>query len=42
VDHVNGVLHVDRMLSRTFSDADQAAKHFANASPDEVRKALGA
>jgi len=41
-DHILGTLYIDRMISRTFCSSDALATHWADSTPDEVRKALGA
>jgi peptide deformylase len=42
VDHVLGHLYIDRMLSRTFCANDELARHWSEATVDEIRAALGA
>lgn len=42
VDHINGTLYIDRMLSRTFCSSEALTTHWADSTPDEVKKALGA
>ncbi|MBI2389387.1 MAG: peptide deformylase [Deltaproteobacteria bacterium] len=41
VDHLDGTLYVDRMFTRSFSNADEAKKRFAGKPIAEVRKLLG-
>jgi peptide deformylase len=41
VDHLDGTLYVDRMLTRSFAVAEQAARHFAGKSVAEIRELLG-
>lgn len=41
VDHVNGTLYIDRMLTRTFSTAEQAIKLYGGKPIAEIRAALG-
>jgi len=41
-DHVAGVLYIDRMITRTFCTSEALTTHWADSTPDEVRKALGA
>lgn len=40
IDHINGTLYIDRMLSRTFCSNEALTTRWANASADEVREAL--
>ena len=42
VDHLEGTIYVDRMLTRSFAAAEVAARHFAGMSVAEIRKLLGA
>ncbi len=42
VDHLDGVLYVDRMLTRTFCSNEELSKHWSDASAEDVRKAMGA
>lgn len=42
VDHLDGTLYVDRMLTRSFSTVEQARTFFAGKSVIEVRRLLGA
>lgn len=41
MDHLDGTLYVDRMLTRTFSSADEAKRRFAGRPIAEIRAALG-
>ena len=41
VDHLNGTLYIDRMLSRSFSIAANATKFYAGKSIAEVREIVG-
>jgi peptide deformylase len=41
-DHIAGVLYIDRMITRTFCTNESLQTHWADATPDEIRKALGA
>lgn len=41
VDHLDGTLYVDRMATRSFSNADEARRRFAGRPIAEVRKLLG-
>lgn len=41
VDHLNGVLYVDRMNTRTFMAGEQAKARYAGKSIAEIRRALG-
>lgn len=41
VDHLDGTLYVDRMLSRSFSTADQARARFGGLPIGEIRRILG-
>lgn len=42
VDHINGTLYIDRMLSRTFCSSEELQTRWSNSTPDEIRAALGA
>jgi len=42
IDHLSGVVYVDRMLTRTFMSAEECACHWADADLDEVLAALDA
>jgi peptide deformylase len=41
VDHVDGTVYVDRMITRSFSTTEHAALHFAGKSIAEIRSTLG-
>jgi peptide deformylase len=41
IDHLNGILYIDRMRRRTFSTAQNAATVWQGSSPAEVMAALG-
>ena len=41
VDHLEGTVYVDRMLTRSFSTQEQAKARFAGKSIAEIRQALG-
>lgn len=41
VDHLDGTLYVDRMLSRSFATAEQAKARFAGRPIAEIRRELG-
>lgn len=41
VDHIDGTVYVDRMLTRTFMNADQAKARFAGKSIAEIKQLLG-
>jgi peptide deformylase len=41
MDHLDGVLYVDRMLTRSFSTVDQAKALYGGKSIEEVRRMLG-
>jgi peptide deformylase len=41
IDHLGGVLYIDRMLTRTFMTAENFARHWADKSLAEIRAALG-
>jgi peptide deformylase len=41
VDHINGTLYIDKMLSRTFCAASELTSRWADSTPDEVRAAMG-
>jgi peptide deformylase len=41
VDHLEGTLYVDRMLTRSFSTQEQAKARFAGKPIAEIRRALG-
>lgn len=41
VDHLEGTLYIDRMLTRSFSTAEQANKLYGGKPIREIRKALG-
>jgi peptide deformylase len=41
VDHINGTLYIDKMLSRTFCAASELTGRWADSTPDEVRAAMG-
>jgi peptide deformylase len=41
VDHVNGTLYVDRMLTRSFCTNEQLAAHWGRMKIADVRQALG-
>jgi peptide deformylase len=42
IDHLNGVLYIDRMHTRTFSTGDNLGAHWAGQSPAQILAALGA
>lgn len=42
VDHINGTLYIDRMISRTFCSSAELQNRWSNSTPDEIRAALGA
>ena len=42
IDHLNGIVYVDRMETRTFMDSDSLADHWAGHDVEEVRAALDA
>jgi peptide deformylase len=42
VDHLDGVLYVDRMMPRTLCNQDEARARYSGRSLAEIRKALGA
>ena len=42
IDHLNGVLYIDRMRRRTFSTAINVGNHWLGLTPADVVKALGA
>ena len=42
VDHLDGMLYVDRMLTRTFGENDEVARNWLSMSPEEVRDKLDA
>jgi peptide deformylase len=42
IDHLNGVLYIDRMHTRTFSTGDNLGAHWPGQSPAEILAALGA
>lgn len=42
VDHLNGMLYVDRMLSRTLGVNDEVAARWQSMNPADVRAKLGA
>lgn len=41
VDHVNGTVYVDRVITRSFSNADEAKKRFSGKPIAEVKRLLG-
>lgn len=41
VDHINGTVYVDRMLTRSFSTADEARARFKGKPIAEIRELLG-
>lgn len=41
VDHIDGTLYIDRMLTRSFSTVDHARERFAGQPIAEIRRALG-
>jgi peptide deformylase len=41
VDHLDGTLYIDRMMTRSFSTAEQAKALYAGKSIVEIRRALG-
>jgi peptide deformylase len=41
VDHLDGTLYIDRMLTRSFAAVEQAKEHYAGKSVAEVRELLG-
>jgi peptide deformylase len=41
IDHLNGVLYVDRMHTRTFSTGDNLGAYWAGKSPAEILATLG-
>ncbi len=41
IDHLDGVLYIDRMLTRSFASVDQARNLYAGKTIAEVRKLLG-
>ena len=40
IDHLNGTLYIDRMLSRSFMSADNLTKHWANKTLSHLQAAL--
>jgi peptide deformylase len=42
VDHINGTLYIDRMISRTFCSSQELQTRWANSTVDEIRAALRA
>jgi peptide deformylase len=42
IDHLNGIVYVDRMETRTFMDGEEFARHWADADVVEMRKVLEA
>ena len=42
VDHLDGMLYIDRMISRSFATAEQASEFYAGKSVAEIRSALDA
>lgn len=42
IDHLDGVVYVDRMETRTFMDGEDYARHWADADVDTVRRILEA
>ncbi len=42
IDHLNGTLYLDRMVSHTFTTTDNFARHWKNKSIAEVRRELRA
>jgi len=42
LDHLDGALYVDRMLTRTFAHNDEASQHWLALPPAVVREKLGA
>jgi peptide deformylase len=41
IDHLNGVLYIDRMYTRTFSTGDNLGAHWAGQPPAEILATLG-
>lgn len=41
IDHIEGTVYVDRMLTRSFTNAEQAKARFAGKPIADVRRALG-
>ena len=41
IDHLNGTLYIDRMLSRSFMSTDNLTKHWANKPLSHLQAALG-
>jgi peptide deformylase len=41
IDHLNGTLYIDRMLSRSFMSIDNLTKHWADKTFDHLQTALG-
>lgn len=41
VDHLNGMLYIDRMMSRSFATIGHAKEQYAGKSIAEIRRALG-
>jgi peptide deformylase len=41
IDHLNGVLYIDRMESRSFSSLDNMGRHWKDLPVESVRAALG-
>jgi peptide deformylase len=41
IDHLNGLLYVDRMISRSFATTGEAAQRFSGKSVDEIFELLG-
>lgn len=41
VDHIDGTLYIDRMLTRSFSTVEHARERFAGQPIAEIRRALG-
>jgi len=40
IDHLNGTLYIDRMLSRSFMSTDNLTKHWANKTLSQLQAAL--
>lgn len=41
IDHLNGTLYIDRMLSRSFSSVENHSKHWKEKSIAEIRRLIG-
>ncbi len=40
IDHLNGTLYIDRMLSRSFSSVENHAKHWKDKSIEKIENEL--